>query len=78
MGSRCEASLRIGSVMYPGRAVHEDAIPVDPSPFDILDIIVNDKTITGGDQLEIADVGKQIRLHDPKFHICPGAGWGEE
>jgi DNA-binding GntR family transcriptional regulator len=46
-----------------------DAIPVNPALLDKGDIIVIHEHIDGIDQLVIADVWKQIRLHDSKFHL---------
>jgi hypothetical protein len=45
-------------------AIDQDAVTVNPSPFDVIDIIIDDKAIHGMDQLPVTDIWEKIRLHD--------------
>ena len=49
-------------------AIQQESIPVDPTPFDILHIVMDNKNINSRHQLEIANIREQIRLHDADFH----------
>ena len=48
--------------------VDEDAIAVDPPLLDERHIVVHDEAIDRVHELEVADVRKQVRLHDPELH----------
>ena len=54
-------------------ATKEDSVPVDPSPFRVLDVIKPDKHIAFPDQLEVSQVREQIRLHDPDSSHPPSS-----
>src|SRR5262245_11948744 len=51
-----------------GFPVDQDPIAINPSTFDVIHIVVYDESIGGMDQLPVADVRKEIGLHDGKFH----------
>lgn len=49
-------------------AVLQHTVAVDPALLRIFDIVIDDKQIDCCDQLEIANVRKEIRLHDGQSH----------
>src|ERR1700740_3466806 len=44
--------------------VEEKTVAVDPAFLGVLDVVVDDEQVGGLDQLEVPDIGKEIRLHD--------------
>src|SRR5256885_11154419 len=52
-------------------SVQEKAVAVDPAFFGVLDVVVDDEQVGGIDQLEISDIGKEIRLHDGQALHAP-------
>ena len=46
-----------------GRAVLEDAVAVDPAPLDVLRVVEDDEDIHVRQQLEVAEVREEVRLH---------------
>ena len=49
-------------------SVDQQPVTVDPTLLDVGDVVVDDEAIYGVNQLEVADVRKQIRLHDGELH----------
>ena len=47
--------------------VHNDSVPIDPPAVDEVHSVQQNKFVDGVDQLEIADIGEQIGLHDGNF-----------
>ncbi|MCR4322238.1 MAG: hypothetical protein NUV74_18115 [Candidatus Brocadiaceae bacterium] len=66
-------ALILGCVLQRHRDIDrlttdQDAIPVDPTPDDVIYVVVNDKEIDCMDQLPVADIWEEIRLHDGNGH----------
>ncbi len=51
-------------------AVLQHAVAVDPALFRVFDVVIHDEQIDRRDQLEIADVGEEIWLHDGQSHLA--------
>src|SRR5690606_24566150 len=51
-----------------GGASHANPVAIDPAPRDVLHVVVEDKYIDRVHQLEVSQVGKEIRLHDGRNH----------
>src|SRR6267378_1995991 len=51
--------------------VQEKAVAVDPAFLRVLDVVVDDEQVRGIDQLEVSDIGKEIRLHDGQALHAP-------
>lgn len=49
-------------------AIGQNAIPVDPAGFDILNVIVDDEHIALVDQLKIAEIREEVGLHYGNDH----------
>ena len=45
-------------------AAGPDSVAVDPATRRELDRVVDDELVDGGEQLPVADVGQEVRLHD--------------
>lgn len=70
---------RIGILLQRQReqrilTIHQHAVPVDPALLGVLDVVVHNKDIDRGDQLEITDVRQEIRLHDGQLHVVASLG----
>jgi hypothetical protein len=53
--------------------MEQKAVAVDPPLFGVFDIVINDKNIGFRNQLEVANIGEEIRLHDRHLHeACIG------
>jgi hypothetical protein len=52
--------------------VEENAVPVDPTPFDEGDVVVYDKSVHRGHQLKIAEIRQDIGLHNSQLQGSPG------
>ena len=65
-------SERTGSVQRQReqmrRTVRQDIVPVDPAALDIVDVIIYDEPVHRAHHLPVAQIGKQIRLHNRQFH----------
>jgi len=48
--------------------VLKKAVPIDPAFFCVFDVVVDDKNVNRTYELEIADVGQEVRLHYCQFH----------
>ena len=49
-------------------AVQQHAVSVDPAFLRVLDVVVDDEQVDRGDELEVADVREEVRLHDRQLH----------
>ena len=56
-----------------GRAVLENAVAVDPALLDVLRVVVDDEDIHVSQQLEVAEVREEVRLHHgrPSVPVSP-------
>ena len=56
-----------GAEEFPA-ADQADPVAVHPALADVVQVVVQQELVGGGDQLEIAEVGEEIRLHGGKAH----------
>jgi len=61
-------------------AVDGDAVAVDPAAVDVVDVVEDDEGVDGGQQLPVAQIRKEVGLHDGHFlsggHRCIHHGGG--
>jgi hypothetical protein len=69
-GQRAPVDVEVIGVMLQRQGEHhvlavpEHPVTVDPAFFGVFDVVVDDKQVARRNQLKIADIGQEVRLHD--------------